>query len=138
MTVLLYEDERFEHHDTGPHHPERAARLPAVHAGLAVHGLMDGLTTVPPRAATDDELHLVHPEAYVSAVEGLCAAGGGHLDPDTVLSRESAGVARLAAGAGVDAAERIGVSLTDQDQLDPEQSTSAIVLHHPKAKYFNV
>ena len=35
-------------------------------------------------------------------------------------------------------AERIGVSLTDQDQLDPEQSTSAIVLHHPKAKYFNV
>jgi acetoin utilization deacetylase AcuC-like enzyme len=107
MTVLLYEDERFEHHDTGPHHPERAARLPAVHAGLAAHGLLDGLTRLPPRAATDEELHLVHPEAYVSAVEGLCAAGGGHLDPDTVLSRESAAVARLAAGAGVDAAERI-------------------------------
>jgi len=35
-------------------------------------------------------------------------------------------------------AERIGVSLTDEDQLDPEQSTSAFVLHHPKAKYFRV
>jgi 5-methyltetrahydrofolate--homocysteine methyltransferase len=35
-------------------------------------------------------------------------------------------------------AERIGVALTDEDQLTPEQSTSAIVLHHPKAKYFRV
>jgi 5-methyltetrahydrofolate--homocysteine methyltransferase len=34
--------------------------------------------------------------------------------------------------------ERIGVSLTDEFQLNPEQSTSAIVLHHPKAKYFSV
>ncbi len=35
-------------------------------------------------------------------------------------------------------AKRIGVALTDEDQLTPEQSTSAIVLHHPKAKYFRV
>lgn len=35
-------------------------------------------------------------------------------------------------------AERIGVALTDEDQLTPEQSTSAIVLHHPKAKYFRI
>ena len=35
-------------------------------------------------------------------------------------------------------AERIGVSLSDEDQLHPEQSTSAIVVHHPQAKYFSV
>ena len=35
-------------------------------------------------------------------------------------------------------AEEIGVSLTDEDQLDPEQSTSAIVVTHPQAKYFSV
>ena len=35
-------------------------------------------------------------------------------------------------------AERIGVSISDEWQLHPEQSTSAIVLHHPKAKYFSV
>jgi 5-methyltetrahydrofolate--homocysteine methyltransferase len=35
-------------------------------------------------------------------------------------------------------AERIGVSLSDEWQLHPEQSTSAIVLHHPRAKYFTV
>ncbi len=33
---------------------------------------------------------------------------------------------------------RIGVELTDEFMLDPEQSTSAIVLHHADAKYFNV
>jgi len=35
-------------------------------------------------------------------------------------------------------AEAIGIALTDEDQLDPEQSTSAIVVHHPQAKYFSV
>jgi len=35
-------------------------------------------------------------------------------------------------------AERIGVDLGDEDQLHPEQSTSAIVVHHPQARYFSV
>jgi 5-methyltetrahydrofolate--homocysteine methyltransferase len=35
-------------------------------------------------------------------------------------------------------AERIGVTLSDEWQLHPEQSTSAIVLHHSRAKYFTV
>jgi 5-methyltetrahydrofolate--homocysteine methyltransferase len=35
-------------------------------------------------------------------------------------------------------ASRIGVELGEEDQLWPEQSTSAIVLHHPQARYFNV
>jgi 5-methyltetrahydrofolate--homocysteine methyltransferase len=35
-------------------------------------------------------------------------------------------------------AQRIGVALTEEDQLDPEQSTSALVILHPKAKYFSV
>ncbi|MCA9804789.1 MAG: cobalamin-dependent protein, partial [Cyanobacteria bacterium HKST-UBA02] len=33
--------------------------------------------------------------------------------------------------------ERIGVTLTEEFQLVPEQSTSAIIVHHPEAKYFN-
>lgn len=35
-------------------------------------------------------------------------------------------------------AERIGVTLSDEFQLEPEQSTSAIVTIHPQAKYFSV
>ncbi|MFN6963152.1 MAG: homocysteine S-methyltransferase family protein [Pyrinomonadaceae bacterium] len=34
--------------------------------------------------------------------------------------------------------ERIDVELTEEFQLDPEQSTSAIIVHHPEAKYFNI
>jgi 5-methyltetrahydrofolate--homocysteine methyltransferase len=34
--------------------------------------------------------------------------------------------------------ERIGITLSDEYQLDPEQSTSAIIAYHPQARYFNV
>jgi 5-methyltetrahydrofolate--homocysteine methyltransferase len=34
-------------------------------------------------------------------------------------------------------AERIGVVLSEEFQLHPEQSTDAIIAHHPEAKYFN-
>lgn len=35
-------------------------------------------------------------------------------------------------------AHRINVVLGDEDQLWPEESTSAIVVHHPAAKYFGI
>jgi len=34
--------------------------------------------------------------------------------------------------------ERIGVSITEEYQLVPEQSTSALIVHHPEARYFNI
>jgi 5-methyltetrahydrofolate--homocysteine methyltransferase len=34
--------------------------------------------------------------------------------------------------------ERIGVKLTDEFALEPEQSTNAIIVHHPAARYFNI
>ncbi|PSK98091.1 methionine synthase (B12-dependent) [Murinocardiopsis flavida] len=36
------------------------------------------------------------------------------------------------------APERVGVSLSEEFQLVPEQATDAIVIHHPEATYFNV
>jgi 5-methyltetrahydrofolate--homocysteine methyltransferase len=39
---------------------------------------------------------------------------------------------------GILPAEKIGVTLTDAFQLVPEQSTAAIVVHHPEAKYFSI
>ncbi len=33
---------------------------------------------------------------------------------------------------------RIGVTLTEQFQLEPEQTTTALITHHRQAKYFNV
>jgi 5-methyltetrahydrofolate--homocysteine methyltransferase len=34
--------------------------------------------------------------------------------------------------------ERIGITLSEEYQLHPEQSTSALIAYHPKARYFNV
>lgn len=34
--------------------------------------------------------------------------------------------------------EEIGITLSEEFMLVPEQSTSAIIVHHPEAKYFNV
>ncbi len=34
--------------------------------------------------------------------------------------------------------ERIGVTLTDEWMMQPEQSTDAIIVHHPEARYFNI
>lgn len=35
-------------------------------------------------------------------------------------------------------AEKLGLSLSDEHQLHPEQSTSALICHHPSAKYFTI
>ena len=35
-------------------------------------------------------------------------------------------------------AEDIGLELSEEYQIHPEHSTSAIVVHHPSAKYFNI
>ena len=35
-------------------------------------------------------------------------------------------------------ADKIGVKMSDEHQLWPEQSTSALVVHHPSAKYFTI
>ncbi|MEK7818864.1 MAG: vitamin B12 dependent-methionine synthase activation domain-containing protein [Bacteroidota bacterium] len=34
--------------------------------------------------------------------------------------------------------ERIGVNLTEEFMMEPEQSTDAIIIHHPQARYFNI
>jgi 5-methyltetrahydrofolate--homocysteine methyltransferase len=34
--------------------------------------------------------------------------------------------------------EQIGIQLTEQHMMDPEASVSALVLHHPEAKYFSI
>jgi 5-methyltetrahydrofolate--homocysteine methyltransferase len=34
--------------------------------------------------------------------------------------------------------DRIGVYLTEEFQMEPEQSTSAIIVHHPEARYFTI
>jgi len=106
--VLLVADAaEFSGHDPGRGHPERIARLDAVDAGVHAAGVDDGLITLAPRAATRDELARVHDPALLEGVEALSAAGGGAIDPDTVVSAGSWAAALRAAGAGLAAADAL-------------------------------
>jgi acetoin utilization deacetylase AcuC-like enzyme len=105
--VLYYSDPRFLEHDTGPGHPERPARLRAVDAGIEATGVADALTRVEPRPATRAEIETAHSADLYDRVVAVVDAGGGHVDPDTVVSPGSLLAARLAVGAGLDAIERL-------------------------------
>jgi acetoin utilization deacetylase AcuC-like enzyme len=113
MAVLVYADERFLRHDTGPYHPERPERLSAVLDGLTLHDLDDAVQWARPRPARDDELESVHPESFIRGIERFCASGRTDVDGDTVVCAESADLARLASGAGVDAIERMQAGEAD-------------------------
>ena len=106
--MLLSTHERYLDHLTRSGHPERPARLGAVVEGIRRAGLGDALVPVAPRPATIDELALVHPVEHLARLEAFCASGGGNLDPDTAASPGSWEAAVLAAGAGLDAVERLG------------------------------
>jgi acetoin utilization deacetylase AcuC-like enzyme len=106
MRVALYDDPAFRAHDPGPSHPERSERLDAVRRGLKEAGLEERLQVLGPRAATPKELLRVHTEehlALVSSTKGKTV----RLDPDTQAGPHSADAALLAAGAVVDAVDRV-------------------------------
>lgn len=106
-TVLLASHHLCSEHDAGAGHPERPARLQAVLDGAHVAGVGDALVPVTARPATRAELETVHPAEYLDALEHFCLSGGGHLDADTGACKSSWSAALRAAGAGLDATERL-------------------------------
>lgn len=102
--AILYHPD-FLLHDTGTH-VELPGRLLAIMDTLQ-HSPLNAIPRLSFDPASDDDLSRVHPLAYVRAIEAVCDAGGGMLDPDTVASPKSAWVARLAAGASVRAVEAV-------------------------------
>jgi acetoin utilization deacetylase AcuC-like enzyme len=90
-------------HDTGPGHPERAARLEAVLAALS--DAFPDLVPVEAPAATRDQLERVHSPAHVASILDAKRDAPVALDPDTILSPGSARAALRGAGAGVAAVD---------------------------------
>ena len=105
--MLLGRHEEFAAHDTGSWHPERAARLEAVLGGIEDSPAADVTVPFEPRRATREELEIVHEPSYIERIEDHCLSGGGHLDEDTVAVPASFDAALRAAGAGLDAVERL-------------------------------
>ncbi len=92
-------------HDTGPDHPERPARLRAVlHALETAHPDLDWQQAPP---ASRGQLLRVHDPHLLDAVLESAPRELQPLDPDTVLSPQSAEAALRAAGAGVAAVDAV-------------------------------
>jgi acetoin utilization deacetylase AcuC-like enzyme len=83
-------------HDTGPDHPETAARLSTVLALFRSDPAFDVREAAPARL---EPILRVHPQSYLDAVQAFSLAGGGALTGDTTLSVESWDAALGAAGA---------------------------------------
>lgn len=93
-------------HDTGWSHPEHVGRLRAIPRALRYEPeLYHALIHHEGRHATRDALLLVHDAAYVDRVAAPVAAGGGRLDPDTVVSAGSWDAATAAVGCLLDAVD---------------------------------
>lgn len=104
--TLLYMDEKFLLHNTGMH-PECAARLRHIHARLEESDLLRQVNRVPIVRADTDDLARVHTREHIDQIQQFADQGGGRLEADTVMSADSADVAWLAAGTGIDAVTRV-------------------------------
>ena len=112
MTIAFHIDERYLRHRNPEGHPERAERIEAL---LALARRADELGVQPmpsTRAATHDELALVHAIEYIEAIAST-ANRALMLDPDTFIAPESYQVARYAAGAVLDLVDAVVAGTTN-------------------------
>ena len=109
MKTFYYHHPAFLAHDTGPGHPESAARLRAIEQALAAPKF-SGLIRVEPVIAADiqDKLRLIHsPDMLRKVLEKIPARGWAHLDADTLVSPGSKQAALLAVSAVCDAVDKV-------------------------------
>ncbi|OHB88444.1 MAG: hypothetical protein A3D13_06415 [Planctomycetes bacterium RIFCSPHIGHO2_02_FULL_40_12] len=106
MTTVIYDDIYLKH-DTGPNHPENAARIINTIEHLRSTGIWQKLDIKKPRAAAEDELSAVHSISQIEKVAEIAGSGGGYLDPDTYVSPNSYEAALYAAGAPLTAVDLI-------------------------------
>ena len=116
VTVGKQATERFEALDAAAEYSE----------GFFFHGLAVQLAE-----ATADYLHKqIRRELKMNPEQGLRYSWGYPSIPDLQDHRKVFDL--------LPAEQELGMSLTSAYQLVPEQSTAAIILHHPDAQYFNV
>lgn len=95
-TGYVYHPVYLEHNQPG--HPENARRLERIMAALRDVGMLERLTSIEARPATEEELARVHTPGYIAYVRRVAERGGGHLDADTYMNARSYEAAVMAAG----------------------------------------
>lgn len=108
MTCGYYSHPDCGLHDSGPGHPERAARNRAIHDRFTADGLFDWLNVRTPQALPLEATCRTHRREHVSAIaRAIPSYGTSSLDPDTVIGPHSLDAALLAAGAAVQATDAV-------------------------------
>ncbi len=98
----------FLRHDTGPGHPERAARLVAIDRRLHESGLARELEVLEALPCDPELLALAHERRHVGALARAIAEGARVLDEgDTRVSADSFRAASAAAGGAIRAVEKV-------------------------------
>ena len=113
MTTAYATDARFTEHDF-PRHPEHAGRIEAVWRELEAAGLRDQLLPVTARAAGDEQLLTAHSASHLKRLAAISRQDKAVLiDQDTYALPDSFGIARLAAGAVIQAIDATLAGRTD-------------------------
>ena len=112
MKVGLVYDPIYLKHDTGGH-VENSSRLAETIALLEKTRLIEKLVALPPRAASAEEVSLVHSSSHISRVQSYSKGGGGWLDGDTFASPASYDVALHAVGGVLQAVDAIMAGKVD-------------------------
>jgi acetoin utilization deacetylase AcuC-like enzyme len=95
-------------HDPGPGHPEQPGRYTAVMDHLSYSGLLDSLSLLDIRHASDDDLALVHTREYIHLVQREIQQNRGQLSTgDTAICPRSLEPARAAVGAVLSAMDAV-------------------------------
>jgi acetoin utilization deacetylase AcuC-like enzyme len=105
-SVGFVNDPIFLEHEMGDH-PENGNRMVATMTLLEACGLIDKLARIPVRAASAEELALVHDPRYVAGIRRVADEGGGWVDPDTLITPRSYDVAALVVGATLNAVDSV-------------------------------
>ena len=106
MSTGFVYDPIFLEHDTGTH-PENGSRMTAAMSLLEDCRLLAKLERIAVRAATAEELALVHDPRYVAGVRRLADEGGGWVDPDTLITPRSYDVAAHVVGGTLNALDAV-------------------------------
>ena len=105
FTGFVYHEDYLKH-DTG-HHPENAERLVSIMQKLNEVGITEKLRRIVPVKASKEQIQYVHADTYMKDVEAICNGGGGMLDPDTPLCRDTYEIALLSAGGVIKAVDEV-------------------------------
>jgi acetoin utilization deacetylase AcuC-like enzyme len=125
--TLLYTDPLFLRHDTGAH-PENADRLRAVTARLEKAGLIKQCAAGTHEPLTEETVRKLHDAKQVQRVKQVAEHGGGRIEADTVVSKDSFRVGLAAAGACVAAVDAV---LASGGRETPGSDRNALCLVRP-------